>query len=129
MLADAGEYVLQFSPVGVVIEHVVDGDERHAGLACDRDTPEETRAVIAAIEHVGGEPHAAAGGVAQEREEIACARLFLRTCDQPKSGLWPGLRRGGAGGGCGGRWRFWPDRQRRKAPRRCRTHDRLQAVV
>src|SRR5262245_63989638 len=110
MLADAGEYILQFSPVGVVIEHVVDGDERHAGLACDRGAPEEPHAVIAAIEHVGGEPHAAAGGVAQEREEIACARFFLRTCDQPKSGPWPGLRCGGAGNGWGPRWRVLQDR-------------------
>jgi len=64
MLADAGEHVLQFSPVGVVIEHVVDGDERHADLARDCGAPKEPCAVIAAIEHVGGEPHAAAGGAA-----------------------------------------------------------------
>ena len=46
----------------MVIEHVVDGDERHTCLACDRGAPEEPRAVIAAIEHVGGEPHATRGG-------------------------------------------------------------------
>ena len=106
VLANAGEHVLQFPPVGMVIEHVVDGDERHAGLAGDRGAPGEPRAVIAAIEHVGGEPHAAAGGGAQEREEIACVRFFLRTCDQPKPGLWPGLRRGGEGNGRGCRRRL-----------------------
>src|SRR5262249_59990194 len=85
-------------------------------------------AVIAAVEHVGGEPHAAAGGVAQEREEIACARFFLRTCDQAKSGPWPGLRRGGAGDGCGRRWRVSQERKRRKLPRRCLHHDKLEAI-
>src|SRR5262249_60557238 len=105
-----------FPPIGVVIEHVVDGDERHTGLACDRRAPEEPCAVIAAIEHVGGEPHAAAGGVAQEREEIACARFFLRTCDQPKRGLWLGLRRGGGGEGGRRGGGGVPGRRRGKVP-------------
>ena len=30
MLADAGEHVLQRAPVRMVVEHVVDGDQRHA---------------------------------------------------------------------------------------------------
>jgi hypothetical protein len=70
VLADAGEDVLQFPPVGMMIEHVVDGDERHAGLPCDPGTPCQPRTVIAAIEHVGGQPHAAGGGSTQKRKQL-----------------------------------------------------------
>src|SRR5262249_59568505 len=110
---------------GGVIEGGGAGDERGAGWAGDRRAPEEPRAVIAAIEHVGGEPHVAAGGVAQEREEIAYVRFFLRTCDQPKRGLWLGLRRGGEGNGDGRGRGLAQDRRRRKLPRRCLHHNEL----
>ena len=75
VLADAGEHVLQLAPVGVMIEHVVDGDQRHAGLPRERARRGEPRAVVAAIEHGGGEPHPARCGVAQAGEDIG-----LRVC-------------------------------------------------
>ena len=75
MLADAGEHVLQLAPVGMVIEHVVDGDQRHAGLARELGAPRKPRAVVAAIEHGGGEPHAPGRGVAKaERRWLARRR-------------------------------------------------------
>ena len=85
VLADAGEDVLQFPPVGMMIEHVVDGDERHAGLPCDPGTPCQPRTVIAAIEHVGGQPHAAGGGSTQKRKQVIRFRdRFSLIFNQPE---------------------------------------------
>ena len=92
MLADAGEHVLQFAPVGVVIEHVVDGDQRHAGLRARVDAQRKPRAVIAAIEHAGGEPHAAGSGLAQDGEK----RRFFRSRDELE--LWRTESRAGRNG-------------------------------
>ena len=41
MLADAGDDVLQRAPFGRVVEHVVDGDQRHAGVAGDCGKPRQ----------------------------------------------------------------------------------------
>ena len=60
----------EFAPVGMVIEHVVDGDQRHACLPRQRGALAEPRAVVAAIEHAGGEPHAAGGGGGEAVEEV-----------------------------------------------------------
>ena len=65
-LADAGEHVGERPPVGMVIEHVVDRDQRHLAFARQRRLEaREPRAVASAIEHRGGEPHAARCGGAQ----------------------------------------------------------------
>jgi hypothetical protein len=54
VLADAGEHVGELAPVGMMIEHVIDGDQRQALVACQRQALGEPRAVIAAIEHRRG---------------------------------------------------------------------------
>jgi hypothetical protein len=85
VLADAGQHILQFPPVGVVIEHVVDGNERHVRLPCDLCAARQPRAVIAAIEHVGGQPHAAGGGSAQNRERFPWLDAgFFLVLNQPE---------------------------------------------
>src|SRR5437763_16765024 len=65
VLADAGEHVLQSSPLGMVIEHVIDGDERHPGLRRNLRALHQTRAVIATIEHCCCKPYPAWGSCAQ----------------------------------------------------------------
>ena len=62
VLADAGDHVLQRPPFGRVIEHVVDRDQRNAGVCGDRREPRQPAAVVAAIEHAGGEPDAMRAG-------------------------------------------------------------------
>ncbi len=61
LLADAGEHVGERAAVGMVIEHVVDRDQRHVRLARQRNAARQPRAVAPAIEHRGGQPHAAGG--------------------------------------------------------------------
>ncbi len=102
VLADAGEHVLQFAPIGVMIEHIIDRNQRHAGLPRHYGAPGEPRTVIAAVEHGGGEPHAVVGGFAQQREELG--GFFLRIGNEPDDWLrrlWilrrPALPRGGQG--------------------------------
>ncbi len=58
MLADAGDDVLQRTPLGHMIEHVVDGDERHARGAGDAGKTLQAAGVVAMMEHAGGEPDA-----------------------------------------------------------------------
>jgi hypothetical protein len=86
VLADTGEHVLQLPPVGMMIEHVVDGDERHAGRARDCGTLRQPRAVVAAKQHAGREPHALAGSFTQQGEQLRVG-FFLRICNQSKSCL------------------------------------------
>ena len=52
--ADAGEHVLQRAAVGMVIEHVVGGDEGRAMSAGKEGKTIETGAVAAGQEHGGG---------------------------------------------------------------------------
>ena len=74
MLADAGEHVLQRLALEVMIEDVVHRDERNAGGPRERDAGRQPRAVVAAIKHRGGEPHAAGRGIAQAMERFRNAR-------------------------------------------------------
>ncbi len=69
VLADAGDHVLQCPPVGVVIEHVIDGDQRHAGRPCGLGAAGKPRAVIAAIEHGCREPHALGRRIVEHGEK------------------------------------------------------------
>ena len=71
VLADAGEHVLQFAAVGMMIEHVVDGDERYAGLARPALRCASRRAVVAAIEHAAASR--TRPGAAARKETRACA--------------------------------------------------------
>jgi hypothetical protein len=48
-----------------VIEHIVDGDERHPGSRSDLRALLQTRSVIAAVEHRCRKPHTARCGRAQ----------------------------------------------------------------
>ncbi len=56
--------------VGMMVEHVVDGDQRHMRLARQRSGLRQACLVASAIKHGGGQPHAARGGgteLGQER--------------------------------------------------------------
>ena len=59
MRADAGQHILQRPPLGDVIEHIVDGDERKPGRVGDRGETGEAACIVAAIEMVRGEIGAA----------------------------------------------------------------------
>ena len=65
VLADAGEHVLQSSPLGMVIERIVDGDERHPSFCGNLRPLHQTRAVIATIEHCCRKPYPAWGSCTQ----------------------------------------------------------------
>jgi len=89
VLADAGEHVLQFPPVGMMIERIVDGDERKTRLRRQTRALHQARAVIAAVEHADSEPHAVRCGLAQQREQGDGMRawLFARHQPQPRLGV------------------------------------------
>ena len=69
MLADAGDDILQRAPLGRVIEHVADRDERHVRCGRERGEAGEPPGVVAAIEHARAEPHRAGRRLAQAGEE------------------------------------------------------------
>ena len=77
MLADAGKHVLELPPVGVMIEHIIDRNERHARCMRQAGALREPRTVIAAIKHAGCNSHAPGRGFAQKREDIACFRKWF----------------------------------------------------
>src|SRR5262245_10911694 len=87
----------------MVIEHVVDGDERHARLCRQMSALAQSRTVIAAIEHACCKPHAAAGRLAQQRQnlEFLRERILLFACDelQLRAGTRGGLSVRVRGGG------------------------------
>ena len=55
--------------LGRVIEHVADGDQRHAGLRGNRLEPGQPARIVAAIEHAGGKPDRARRRGTQGAEE------------------------------------------------------------
>ena len=69
LLADAGEDVLQVAGAGLVVERVVDGEERHGGGAGDAPEARQPAPVVAAAMHGGGEPDRAGRGARQAVEE------------------------------------------------------------
>jgi hypothetical protein len=60
VLADAGDYVLQYPPLGDVVEHIVDGHHRHPGLRRQHLEPIEPRPVITLEHAVRRHPQAVA---------------------------------------------------------------------
>ena len=56
MLADAGDDVLQFPLVGMVIKRIVDRDQRHPCAACDAPEIAQPAAVFAGIKHRSRQP-------------------------------------------------------------------------
>ena len=51
MLADAGDDVLQFAPLGRVIEHIIGGQQRHTGGARHALPFPQAAAIIALMRH------------------------------------------------------------------------------
>jgi hypothetical protein len=68
VLADAGHDIVERAPLGRVIEHVVDGNQRDARLAGQRGKPRQAAVVVAAIENARGKPH----GFSFDRHGRAC---------------------------------------------------------
>ncbi len=66
--------VLQFAPLGGVIQHIVDGEERHAKFAREALQFAQAFFVVAVMEHGGRQPDAAGRELHQTVE--AKARLF-----------------------------------------------------
>ena len=73
LLADAGEHVGERAAAGVVIEHVVDRDQRDLCFARQRRETREPCTVAPAIEHRRGQPHAARRCFAQARKQSRIA--------------------------------------------------------
>ena len=63
LLANAGQHILQGAPRGMVIQHLVGGQQRHAGRRGDTMKPNQTALVIAAIQQAGCKPHAIGAAV------------------------------------------------------------------
>ncbi len=74
LLANAGEHVGERPPVGVMIEHIIDCDQRYAGVARMVIQPHKPRAVAAAIKHGGSKTDAMWHGFTQAREERSVCR-------------------------------------------------------
>ena len=75
VLADAGDDVLQRAPFGRVIEHVIDGDQRHTGVAAMCSKPRKPPGIIAAIKQAGGEPDGTARRGLRQPRQAASAKL------------------------------------------------------
>ena len=58
LLADAGQHILQGTPRGMVIQHLVGRQQRHAGRRGEAMKPRQTALVIAAIQQARCKPHA-----------------------------------------------------------------------
>ncbi len=69
VLANAGRDVLQGTPLGRVIEHIADRDQRHPRVARDSGEAREAAGVVATVEHAGAEPHRTRRGVAEMKQE------------------------------------------------------------
>jgi hypothetical protein len=80
LLADAGQHIGKRPAVGMMHVHVIDGDQRHAGVARLLGKAPEPRTVVTAIEHGRSEAHAAGGGVLQTRK---------KPLSYPKHGVLP----------------------------------------
>jgi hypothetical protein len=58
LFADAADDILQHPPLMVVVQHVIGGEQRHAGRGGDALQSRQPTFVIAAMEQAGGEPDA-----------------------------------------------------------------------
>ena len=58
LLADAGQHILQRAARGIVIQHLVGRQQRHACDVSDALQPRQTAPVVAAIQQARGQPHA-----------------------------------------------------------------------
>ncbi len=63
LLANAGQHILQGAPCGMVIQHLVGGQERHAGGRCEAMKPNQATPVVAAVQQAGCKPHAIGAAV------------------------------------------------------------------
>src|SRR5690242_16213063 len=70
---DASEHVGKRSAIRMMIEHIIDGYERHLGVARDFLDMSEVGPVASAIEHRGGKANAARRGATQMVEKSAVA--------------------------------------------------------
>ena len=62
VLADAGDDVLQFAPLGRVIQHIIAGQQRHTSGARHALPFAQAAAVIALMRHGDSEPNPAGCG-------------------------------------------------------------------
>ena len=69
LLADAGQHILQGAPFGMMIEHLVGGDERHARGGRDALKTGQPPRIVAAMEQARREPDAAGPALPQPREQ------------------------------------------------------------
>ena len=68
MLADAGEHVGEFAPLGRMHQHIVGREQGRADLARQRDAPRQRPAHVLAIGEAGADPEPVAEGLAQLRQ-------------------------------------------------------------
>ena len=74
LLANAGEYVGERPPVGVMIEHIIDRDQRDASSARMIFQPNKARAVAAAVNHGGSKADAMRRSFTQACEKRGASR-------------------------------------------------------
>jgi hypothetical protein len=71
----------------MVIEHVIDGDQRDTVPDRKLCALRQPGTVIAAIEHGGSQPHASGSGITQAGEKTSGLRAsvcVIPVCDHPK---------------------------------------------
>ncbi len=76
LLANAGEHILQRAAGGMVIQHLVGRQQRHAGGGRDPLQPRQPALVVTAIQQAGRQPHAIGAAAPQLVENFeGCFRL------------------------------------------------------
>ena len=72
--------ILQRPARGMVIQHVVGREQRHAGGRRDPLQPRQAAPVVAAIEQAGGKPHAIGAAAAAAASSISSAFAGSKRC-------------------------------------------------
>ena len=70
LFANAGQNILQGSARGMVIQHLVGRQQRHAGRRGDAMEPRQTAPVVAAIQQAGRKPHAIGAAALQSIQNL-----------------------------------------------------------
>ncbi len=70
LLANAGEHILQRAARGVMIQHLVGGEQRHMGRQREMMQPRQTAPVVAAVQQARRQPHAIGAALPQPVQDF-----------------------------------------------------------
>jgi hypothetical protein len=76
LLANAGQHVLQRTPLRMMIEHLIGREQRHLDGRCQARELRQPAPVIATIDQAGGEPDTIGAARLQARQHVPDLRLI-----------------------------------------------------